>query len=361
MPAETYPGTRLPELPAVIKKTSQSTSPKKQSTPRRKAANPCPLPGTRTGPRTVVSHTPLVDFMADFAAAFPAAQAALADSGRTGTRKWTETVLTSPLIAMVQDVLGQKRMDHRDLVLYTRRLNRGTLKAWELVVLWCAKKAAVCQNLVTSATERLGRRDFRTVVEGHPYPVIWDECIRIIRNSLSDAMMAPLVQFASQLFTLNPEGACDDAEDESRNVRERALVWVNTPNSSHQFFGSTGADVWFEAALAACPEFWAARARFHLEDDLPSHIRDKMEKNAATVSVEAIRSWVNEVRTEIPWIPGGLTLTTVELLARDRHAAPDAMYDPVVGAMADYLPEGSMFEFINEVFNTTYRPEVADD
>jgi len=313
---------------AVARKTKNST-PVNQAAPR---VNPADFNTSRRS--AVVPADGFAGFMVDFRAAYPEAVAALQRAGRPGSSAWIEAMLANPLVAMLQKVLGYRHWDLHSLLKQARRLRRGALQPYEVVLLWCAKQAGSSERLVRDAKTLLEGSHFRkAVLDG----CTWDERLRYIRKSFTDEVLSPLVREASRMVTFASECPCSSVTDEGRPVREQAAIWL--ANGDAEFFTQPDAVEWFRWALAGNPEFFAGYREFITERDLPTHLLAELDTVVAGVTPAALDAWRESVILSIPLVPGGLHKHLVDYTGSHRFHSPLAATHPILRALSGALPD----------------------
>lgn len=326
-----------------VSRAPRQTSPRavvrnpKPSTPAKQAA-PCPNPADFNASRrpAVVPADGFESFVTNYRDTGPAAFAAIQRAGNAGSAAWVDAVLANPLVAMLQQVLGYAHWDYHNLKLQCRRIRRGSLKPWEIVLLWCAKNAESSVELVRDAKPLLEGLYFRKTPYGK-FDMLWDERMRLIRNGLTDAMFEPLMDEICRMVSFRLDCPCHSATDEGRDVREQAAWWLNTQDDA--FFREPGARAWFLGALDRNTEFFAGLHPLIGDDAMPADLRAVLDARVAEVTPEALQAWRENVIAKVPLIPGGFRQGMREEVQSHRLFTPDHIIAPIMAAIEPALPE----------------------
>ncbi len=312
----------------------------KQSTPAKPRLLPfCPAAFNASRRAAVFPADGFASFLTDWHITYPEAVAALQRAGKAASSAWLDAVLANPLVAMLQQVLGYRHWDFHSLRKQVRRLRRGTLLPWEVVNLWCAQQAESSPTLVRDAKPLLESGDFRNTPFGQ-FDIRWDERMRLIRNSLTDAMLEPLLAESRRMVSFSLENPSYSSTDEGRDVHDQAAWWLFDREA--KFFTQHGAREWFLRTLERNAPFFAGLHPAIASDALPEDLRAILDERVARVTEAELQSWRDSVIAKVPLIPGGFHRNMLDAIRADRLFTPDHIVAPIMRAIMPALPVGAV-------------------
>jgi hypothetical protein len=356
IPATDPAPSREPE----VKKVAQSTV-AKQSPAAKRPATPRKPRKLRSVPNGKINFATfnrernsapqgeaLADYLTNYPTMHPAAVEAIAGLGTVGTWDWAHTLLTNPLVGMLQELTGKDFLDYNDLRKFGRRLHRGTILPEQVVLMWTTMQTGCdapfwhelmarlsAPRLRKSGGLRKSEYESRDVTD-YSWVDLLDLCRGFITGCVTTALSVCRTSFIRDDYS-----QCRDVRDKNYDITNRAAIWAQ--NGDRRFFDDPAATVWLTKSLEHTPLFWAAMAPSLRDSDMPAEQLAEVRESVKSTTPEQLSRWAEGLLCGMPMLPGGVT---AELL-RDMQftngwgLAPEIAHT-IACALADQLPESQV-------------------
>lgn len=313
--------------------------------------------------RVAPTGADLDTFLANYAATYPAAVAAIEEAGNTGTVKWAEAMLANPLIGMVQELLGLESWTYELLRKWSRRLRKGTVSTDDVVLLWTSKQAG--SPYVDKALDLWDKRGYRTLVPATHYATgvaIWPpdlSWVQIMQRLRRDATTRLVKSLPAPYVPrrINPnDGTCTTSDSTIHPVEERFAAWVSCDNHVN-FFSAPDAAPYFLGLVQQESLLWAMVLP-RLQDGMPQAMQQRVALLTANVSVAEMQATADEAMAMHAVIPGGLTRTLLSTLYTESDDT-QVKLSLAYCVLADYIPVGPEEVVADAFFDTDRQRELA--